>query len=104
MPGQSSAADILSFSKDRRFCPVGIRQKRISSNRFFPLLRGIFGLGAGKGHADQAGDGILEKIPGSGREELKSAIKRYLALNRGMDVEPERIIIPVPGAEYLYRR
>lgn len=48
------------------------------------------------------GDGILEKSPGSGREELKSAIKRYLALNRGMDVEPERIIIG-SGAEYLYR-
>lgn len=45
---------------------------------------------------------ILEKSPNSGSLELRSAIRQYLARNRGIQVELEQIIIG-SGAEYLYR-
>ena len=46
-------------------------------------------------------DVILEKSPSAGCMELRSAIKQYLARNRGMNVDTEQIIIG-SGAEYLY--
>ncbi len=46
-------------------------------------------------------DIILEKSPNSGCIELRSAIKQYLARNRGIHVNIEQIIIG-SGAEYLY--
>lgn len=48
-------------------------------------------------------DIILEKSPNAGRIELQTEIKRYLARNRGINVETEQIIIG-SGAEYLYGR
>lgn len=45
---------------------------------------------------------ILEKSPNSGSVELRSAIRQYLARNRGIHVELNQIIIG-SGAEYLYR-
>ena len=47
-------------------------------------------------------DAILRKSPNGGSTELRSAIRQYLARNRGMQVEIEQIIIG-SGAEYLYR-
>ena len=47
------------------------------------------------------GDGILEKSQNKGCYELRLAIKRYLAKNRGVDVDVEQIVIG-SGAEYLY--
>lgn len=47
-------------------------------------------------------DVILEKSPNVGCEELRTALKRYLARNRGINVEIDRIVIG-SGAEYLYR-
>ena len=47
------------------------------------------------------GEGILNKSPNAGCGELRSAISRYLARNRGIRVEKEQIIIG-SGAEYLY--
>lgn len=44
---------------------------------------------------------ILEKSPNAGCIELRSAIRQYLARNRGMQVEIDQIIIG-SGAEYLY--
>ena len=46
-------------------------------------------------------DRILEKSPGEGCEELRSALARYLARNRGLNVTTEQIVIG-SGAEYLY--
>lgn len=46
-------------------------------------------------------DVLLEKAPGKGCGELREAIRRYLARNRGMRVEPEQIVVG-SGAEYLY--
>ena len=47
------------------------------------------------------GDRILEKSPSEGCEELRSALARYLARNRGLNVTTEQIVIG-SGAEYLY--
>ena len=44
---------------------------------------------------------ILQKSPGSGCIELRSAIAAYLERSRGLDVSPEQIIVG-SGAEYLY--
>lgn len=48
------------------------------------------------------GEGILEKSPNGGRDELRSAIGDYLKKNRGIFVRPEQIVIG-SGSEYLYR-
>lgn len=47
-------------------------------------------------------DVILEKSPNAGCMELRSAIRNYLARNRGIHVNEAQIIIG-SGAEYLYR-
>ena len=47
-------------------------------------------------------DVILEKSPNAGCAELRTALKLYLARNRGINVEIEQIVIG-SGAEYLYR-
>ena len=47
------------------------------------------------------GERILEKSPGEGCEELRSALARYLARNRGLHISTEQIVIG-SGAEYLY--
>lgn len=47
------------------------------------------------------GERILEKSPGEGCQELRSALARYLARNRGLTVTTDQIIIG-SGAEYLY--
>lgn len=51
---------------------------------------------------NEFGSVILEKSPNAGRPELQSAIRQYLARNRGIHVETEQIVIG-SGAEYLYR-
>ena len=47
------------------------------------------------------GDLLLEKSPNLGCTELREAIRRYLARNRGISVETDQIIIG-SGSEYLY--
>ena len=47
------------------------------------------------------GEGILNKSPNAGCGELRLALSRYLARNRGIKAEPKQIIIG-SGAEYLY--
>ena len=47
------------------------------------------------------GDLLLEKSPNCGCIELRQAIRHYLALNRGIQVAVEQIIIG-SGSEYLY--
>ncbi len=47
------------------------------------------------------GDCLLEKSPNLGCNELRNAIKRYLARNRGITVDMQQIIIG-SGSEYLY--
>lgn len=47
------------------------------------------------------GENILERSPNSGCTELREALRRYLARNRGMNVRLEQIIVG-SGAEYLY--
>ena len=47
------------------------------------------------------GENILERSPGSGCLQLREAIQRYLAKNRGIVVSTEQIIIG-SGSEYLY--
>jgi GntR family transcriptional regulator/MocR family aminotransferase len=47
------------------------------------------------------GDLLLEKAPNDGCNELREAIKHYLARNRGIQVDTEQIIIG-SGSEYLY--
>ena len=48
------------------------------------------------------GETILEKSPNAGDIQLRSAIRQYLARNRGIQVEIGQIVIG-SGAEYLYR-
>jgi GntR family transcriptional regulator/MocR family aminotransferase len=47
------------------------------------------------------GETILEKSQNKGCPELRLAIKHYLSRNRGIQVDPEQIVIG-SGAEYLY--
>jgi GntR family transcriptional regulator/MocR family aminotransferase len=47
------------------------------------------------------GDLLLEKSPNLGSTELREAIRRYLARNRGIEVRTEQIVIG-SGSEYLY--
>ncbi len=47
------------------------------------------------------GEMLLTKSPGVGCTELREAIKKYLARNRGISVDTEQIIIG-SGSEYLY--
>ena len=47
------------------------------------------------------GEAILVKPPNTGCPELREALCRYLARNRGIRVEPDQIVIG-SGAEYLY--
>ncbi|MBE6562497.1 MAG: PLP-dependent aminotransferase family protein [Ruminococcaceae bacterium] len=47
------------------------------------------------------GDIFLEKSPNIGCTELREAIRRYLARNRGINVDVEQLVIG-SGSEYLY--
>ena len=47
------------------------------------------------------GDGLLEKSPNPGFPQLRQAIAQYLRRSRGIEAEPEQIIIG-SGSEYLY--
>ncbi len=47
------------------------------------------------------GEGILQKSPNEGVPELRQAIAQYLRRSRGIQAEPEQIIIG-SGSEYLY--
>ena len=47
------------------------------------------------------GEDILNRSPNSGCPELQQAISRYLARSRGINAEPEQIVIG-SGSEYLY--
>lgn len=47
------------------------------------------------------GELLLEKSPNLGCAELREAIKRYLARNKGITVDTEQIVIGA-GSEYLY--
>ena len=47
------------------------------------------------------GEAILNKSPNAGCEELRGALSRYLARNRGIRAGAEQIVIG-SGAEYLY--
>ena len=49
------------------------------------------------------GDKLYKTVPYNGVPELRNAISSYLYKNRGMSVDPRRIIIGA-GTEYLYRR
>ncbi len=49
----------------------------------------------------ESGEKALRKIPNTGAAELRKSISDHLYRFRGMNVEPERIIIGA-GAEYLY--
>lgn len=46
-------------------------------------------------------DVILEKSPNAGCMQLRDAIRKYLARNRGLYIDPDQIVIG-SGAEYLY--
>ena len=47
------------------------------------------------------GNLLLEKSPNCGCEKLRTAIKHYLARNRGIEVDIEQIVIG-SGSEYIY--
>lgn len=47
------------------------------------------------------GEALMEKSPNSGRNELRNAVRKYLARSRGIQVKTEQIIIG-SGSEYLY--
>ncbi len=47
------------------------------------------------------GELLLDKSPNLGCQELREAVKRYLARNKGITVDTEQIIIG-SGSEYLY--
>ena len=69
-----------------------------TTNQYFPLsvlsktMRKVL---------TEYGELLLEKSPNCGCNELREAIRHYLARNRGMQVDVEQIVIG-SGSEYLY--
>lgn len=69
-----------------------------TTNQYFPLsvlsktMRKVL---------TEHGELLLEKSPNCGCNELREAIRHYLARNRGMQVDVEQIVIG-SGSEYLY--
>ncbi len=49
-----------------------------------------------------AGEAILDRPPGTGCPEAKSALRQYLRRGRGISVDEDQIVLGA-GAEYLYR-
>ena len=47
------------------------------------------------------GEGLLEKSPNQGFPQLRQAIAKYLVRSRGIEADPEQIVIG-SGSEYLY--
>ncbi len=47
------------------------------------------------------GEGLLEKSPNQGFPQLRQAIAKYLIRSRGIEADPEQIVIG-SGSEYLY--
>ena len=79
---------------DRRAAPVLPAPDRDSFP--FPSLARIM-----RRVLTEYGEEILIRPPNNGCRELREALCRYLALNRGIRVEPDQIVIGA-GAEYLY--
>ena len=91
------SSDGFSFSKAEATVPVSIKNHNHSYPDFpFSVLcktmRNILTV---------YGEQILERSPSEGCVQLRGAIARYLARNRGIDIETDQIIVG-SGAEYLY--
>ena len=69
-----------------------------ASHHSFPLS--VFSKTIRKVLTEQ-GDRLLEKSPNNGCDALRTAIRLYLARNRGIQVREEQIVIGA-GSEYLY--
>ncbi len=91
------ASDGFSFSKPEVSAPITVKNHAHSYPDFpFSVLcktmRNILTVW---------GEEILEKSPYNGCEQLRAAIARYLARNRGINIRTEQIVVG-SGAEYLY--
>lgn len=91
------SSDGFSFSKPVGSAPVAVKN-HTNSYPDFPFsvlcktMRNILTV---------CGEGILEKSPYNGCVQLREAIARYLARNRGINIRAEQIVVG-SGAEYLY--
>lgn len=78
--------------------PVEHPARRGTAGREIPFsvlaktMRGVIG---------DRGEGILDRSPNCGCDELREAIRQYLARSRGIHADREQIIIG-SGSEYLY--
>ncbi len=97
----------VSFRKSESFASFPDRENKVKEYTFlsgnsvadvfpFSVLAKVM-----RGVISDYGEKLLERSPGSGCEELRGAISRYLARSRGIYVTPEQIVIG-SGAEYLY--
>ena len=96
---------VVIFRKDDRFAmideasskTIAIEHKKHDYPDFpFSVLSKTM-----RGILTDYGESILERSPSSGCIQLREAIQRYLAKNRGINVSTEQIIIG-SGSEYLY--
>lgn len=81
--------------------PVPVFRKKLDTSSYPTFSISILSKTMRKVLTDY-GDTILEKSPNAGSVQLRSAIRQYLARNRGIQVEIGQIVIG-SGAEYLYR-
>lgn len=81
--------------------PVPLAQEKLDTSSYLTFSISILSKTMRKVLTDY-GETILEKSPNAGSVQLRSAIRQYLARNRGIQVEIGQIVIG-SGAEYLYR-
>ena len=96
---------VVIFRKDDSFATVSeVRQKKMPlahSKHDYPDFPFSVLSKTMRGILTDYGEDILERSPGKGCLQLREAIRRYLARNRGINVSCEQIVIG-SGAEYLY--
>jgi len=87
-----------SFAVAQRRTPTSLTQPPAAQGNSFPFS--VYAK-AMRRVISEYGERLFVKSPNYGLAELRCAIARYLARNRGMNAKPEQIIIG-SGAEYLY--
>ena len=92
---RSEDAFALPGEGGRRAPPVRSHGETAEDFPFSVLARTM------RGVISDYGPDILSLSPGGGCRELRQALCRYLAQSRGIETEPERIVVGA-GAEYLY--
>lgn len=85
-PVQEALSDLKPMA------PISFDQEAFPRSVFAKTVRNVLSMRESE---------ILEKCPGKGLQELRQVLAAYLARSRGIQVDPEQIVIG-SGSEYLY--